>query len=368
MKIVVAMDSFKESLSAQQACDIVAGAIASVKPDIDIVIKPMADGGEGTAKAMLAARRGEWIPLTVMGPLPHMQVDAGFAWFNADKIALVEMATASGLELLTHQQRNPLLTTTYGTGQLIAAAREYGAAKIYLAIGGSATVDAGTGAAAALGWKFIDDQGNELPLGGGQLNRIARITPPSADLSVPVEVLCDVDNPLCGDTGAAKVYGPQKGADAQMVDQLEAGMETIAKLVHSQIKDTPGTGAAGGLAAGAIAFMNATLTPGIDFIITYSNIENELKNTDWLITGEGRLDHQSLRGKVIAGLAKTAKKTNTKVAVLAGQIQLEKNEYQAAGITQALSCMNKQMTLQYAIENAEDLLKTAAQQFANTQL
>ncbi len=372
MKIVVAMDSFKESLTAQQACEIVAGAIASVKPDIDIVIKPMADGGEGTAKAMLASRRGEWIPVTVMGPLPHMQVDAGFAWFNADKTALVEMATASGLELLTHQQRNPLLTTTYGTGQLIAAAKEYGAAKIYLAIGGSATVDAGTGAAAALGWKFTDDHGNELPLGGGQLNRIARIIPPSADLSVPLEVLCDVDNPLCGPSGAARVYAPQKGADAQMVDQLEAGMKNLAKLIkqqlNRQIKDTPGTGAAGGLAAGAIAFMNATLTPGIDFIIAYSNIKNALTNADWLITGEGRFDHQSLRGKVIAGLAKAAKKTNTKVAVLAGQIQLKKNEYQEAGITQALPCMNNQMTLQHAIENAEDLLKTTAQQFAANNL
>ncbi|MCD6395362.1 MAG: glycerate kinase, partial [Planctomycetes bacterium] len=270
MKIVVAMDSFKESLSAETACDIVAGAIVSVRREVEVVVKPMADGGEGTARALIRACGGEWIAARVMGPLSDMEVEAGFAWFDADKTALVEMATASGLELLRAQQRNPLLTTTYGTGQLIAAAIEYGARKVYLAVGGSATVDGAVGAAGALGWTFLDDEGKELPLGGGQLGRLRKIIPPRQATGIPVEVLCDVDNPLCGRRGAARVYAPQKGATPEMAEQLEAGLLNLAAVVREQlscdIQDTPGAGAAGGLAGGAVAFMDARLISGVEFI------------------------------------------------------------------------------------------------------
>ena len=198
MKIVIAMDSFKGTLTACQACDIVAEAIAESTPDASLVIKPMADGGEGTAQAMIKAANGRWIPKTVTGPLPEMHVQAGFAWFDYDKTALVEMASASGLELLSKEQMNPFKTTTYGTGQLIKAAVEYSAQKILLAVGGSATVDGGTGAAAALGFKFLDHQNNPIPLGGQHLINIAKIVQPQNLNLPPAQVLCDVDNPLCG--------------------------------------------------------------------------------------------------------------------------------------------------------------------------
>ncbi len=366
MKIVVAMDSFKESLSAEAACDIVAEAIASVRPEVEVVVKPMADGGEGTARALIRASGGEWIAATVTGPLPEMEVEAGFAWFDGDKTALVEMATASGLELLSPQQRNPLLTTTYGTGQLIAAAVEYGARKVYLAVGGSATVDGAVGAAAALGWTFLDSGGKELPLGGGQLGRLKKIIPPPHATAIPVEVLCDVDNPLCGNWGAARVYGPQKGATPEIVEQLEAGLLNLAAVVREQlaceIQDIPGAGAAGGLAAGAVAFMDARLISGIEYVIAQSGLEQALADADWVITGEGRFDRQSLQGKVISGISAIAARTNAKVCVLAGQVDLEPADFQKHGIDCAIACMSEGITLQHAISRADKLLaKTAAE-------
>ena len=219
MKVVVATDSFKGTLKAHEASEIIASAIRECAPETRLVIKPMADGGEGTAAAMIAAADGRWIAQTAMGPLPQMRVEAGFAWF-ADKTALVEMASASGLELLSAGQMDPLATTTYGTGQLIKAAVQYGARKILLAVGGSATVDGGLGAATALGFKFLDNAGNPVPLGGAGLEKLAKMVEPDPSLllsrddgrPVPVEILCDVDNPLCGERGAARVYAPQKGA------------------------------------------------------------------------------------------------------------------------------------------------------------
>ncbi len=198
MKIVVALDSFKGSLTAVQACDIVAGAIRAEMPGAMVVTKPMADGGEGTASVLMAVAGGQWVRKTVMGPLPEMEVEAGFVWLPGSQTALVEMATASGLPLLALAQRNPLKTTTYGTGQLIQAAIDHGANHILLAIGGSATVDGGVGAAMALGWKFLAANGREIHFGGSQLPSITTILPPPQPVRVDVEVLCDVDNPLCG--------------------------------------------------------------------------------------------------------------------------------------------------------------------------
>jgi len=368
MKIIIAMDSFKGTLTAPEACEIIADAIAKSLPDAQLVIKPMADGGEGTAAAMIKAANGQWIPQKVMGPLADMQVDAGFAWFDRDKTALVEMASASGLELLSQEQMNPLKTTTYGTGQLIKAASDYGAHKILLAVGGSATVDAGLGAATALGWKFLDQQGSPISLGGEELQQLEKIVEPK-DLHLPaVEVLCDVDNPLCGEHGAAKVYGPQKGATAQMVEQLEKGFVHLAALVQAQlqsdINNVPGAGAAGGLAAGAIAFMNAKLVSGIETIMAYSNLRAELRTADWVITGEGCFDNQSLRGKVISGIAKIASQSNTRLAVLAGRITVPKDELQKLKISAAIPCRADDMPRDYALQNCRTLLRSAAQKFA----
>jgi glycerate kinase len=368
MRIVVAMDSFKGSLTAERACKVVAESIVSVVPAAEIIVKPMADGGEGTAQAMLAAGNGQWIEKMVTGPLPDMQVRAGFAWFAGENLAVVEMATASGLQLLSPRRRNPLETTTYGTGQLITAAIDYGAQRILLAVGGSATVDGGTGAAVAMGWRFLDKHGKEIELGGGQLLQIDRIIPPAHPSPVPIEVLCDVDNPLCGEQGAAKVYGPQKGATQEMVVVLEAGLEHLAILVQKQlgydIANLPGAGAAGGLAAGAVAFMGAKLVRGIETVISWTRLDQAVARADWVITGEGCFDEQSLRGKVVSGVARAAKNAGTKVAVLAGQVLLSRQEYRSLDVVDAFACMNGRMSLGYAIRNSEELLAEAARDFA----
>ncbi len=372
MKLIVAMDSFKGTLASYEACEIVAAAIAECTPEARFVIKPMADGGEGTAKAMMKAANGQWIRQRVMGPLPDMQVEAGFAWFDDSKTALVEMASASGLELLSKKQMMPLKTTTYGTGQLIKAAMEYGACKILLAVGGSATVDGGVGAATALGWKFLDEEGNAVAPGGGGLERIVKIVKPGNLRIPPVEVLCDVDNPLCGEHGAARVYAGQKGASPRMIEQLEKGLLHLAVLVRKylqrEINDIPGAGAAGGLAAGAFAFMNGALVSGIETVMTISNLEAELESADWIITGEGSFDEQSLRGKVVCGIARMAQKSHTRLAVLAGQVTVPKQEYQKLGIITAIGCRTDDMSLDYAMKNCRLLLHNAAQEFVKEKL
>ena len=369
MKIVVAMDSFKGSLSAVRACDIVVKAIRSVLPQAEVVTKPMADGGEGTAVVLMAAADGRWIDKSVMGPLHEMEVQAGFVWFEDSAKAVVEMAAASGLQLLRPEQRNPLQATTYGTGQLISAAIDYGARRILLAVGGSATVDGGVGAAMALGWKFLAKDRREIGFGGGELLRIDKIVRPCVGrASVTVEVLCDVNSPMCGRQGAARVYGPQKGATPQMADILDAALCHLADLVKDQlgcdVRNVPSGGAAGGLAAGAVAFMNARLVSGIDTVMSQSRLQEAMADADWVITGEGSFDEQSLRGKVVWGVSRVAKATNTKVGVLAGQVLLPVEEYRAAGVETALACMDCRMQLEYAIANAENLLDGAARRFA----
>jgi glycerate kinase len=370
MKIVIASDSFKGTQKAYQACETIAKGISEIVPDAQIITKPMADGGEGTARAMIKAAKGQWIRQTVMGPLPDMQVEAGFAWFD-DKTALVEMASASGLELLSAEQMNPLKTTTYGTGQLIKAALEYGACKILLAVGGSATVDGGLGAAMALRWKFLDEKNNPVPLGGAAFEKIKKIVRPENFKFVPCEVLCDCDNPLCGEKGAAKVYGPQKGATEKMVEQLEKGLAHLAEIVGKQLGrdiNVPGAGAAGGLAGGAIAFMNADLVSGIETIIEHSNLMTELESADWVITGEGSFDTQSLYGKVVSGIIKSASQTKTRLAVLAGEVNVPQQEYQQKGVDIAISSRDENMSLEYALKNSRELLYLAAKRFASQYL
>jgi len=378
MKIVIAMDSFKGTLKAHEACTAISNAITSILSDAIIVIKPMADGGDGTGRAMIEAADGLWIPHIAMGPLREMRVEAGFAWFP-DGTALVEMASASGLELLKSEQYNPLKTTTYGTGQLIKAAVRHGANKILLAVGGSATVDGGLGAAMALGFKFLDYHKNPVPLGGGGLEKIANITTPEQSMlvnsdgkPVAVEVLSDVDNPLCGEHGAAEVYGPQKGATAQMVRILENGLAHLAKIVRDQlgkdIENIPGAGAAGGLAAGAVAFMDATIVSGIETVMDRCKLRKELESADWIITGEGSFDRQSLSGKVISGILKMARQTNTRVAVIAGQVNIPEDEYKKIGITAAIPTKPDDMPLDEALSKTRTLLASAAERFATQYL
>ncbi len=388
MKIVVALDKFKGSLSAPEACEIVREALLATRPKLEIVVKPMADGGDGTAEVLRTALGGEWISRRVTGPLPTIPSTGRYLWVADRKLAVIEMAAASGLVLLRPDQRNPLCTTTRGTGELIRDAVERGARKILLGVGGSATVDGGVGAAMALGWRFLDGTGKPVGLGGAVLERIAKIVPaqsrfrgsgiPAAtgrDKNVAptmdwpaVEVLCDVDNPLCGEQGAARVFGPQKGATQEMVERLDAGLNHLADIVATQlgkdIADVAGAGAAGGLAAGAIAFMNARLVPGIDTIMSLSGLDGELADADWVITGEGKFDEQSLRGKVVHGAAKLARKHGVKVAVIAGSVQVSEKKYRAEGIELALPTMKPGMTLDEALARAEELLAETARSFA----
>lgn len=367
MKFIIATDSFKGSLSAEKACRIITDTISEHLPDAQVITKPMADGGEGTAKAMIAACNGIWIPQKVMGPLPEMTVETGFAWFENTKIALVEMACASGIELLNAEQLDPLQTTTYGTGQLIKAAAKKQPKEIFLAIGGSATVDMGIGVAMAQGWRFFNDENESIGLGGGEIEKIKVIIPPIDKILCKVKVLSDVDNPLYGPNGAAEVFGPQKGADPEMVKRLDSAIRKLSDRIYSDlgvnVSKIPGAGAAGGLGAGAVAFMGAEIVSGIDTIINAVNLKEDLQDADWIITGEGKFDTQSLNGKVIADVVKAAQQTNIKVAVIAGDVQLSKSEYSKFDIIHAIGLKKHGMTTEYTMQNCEKLLKESSYEF-----
>ncbi|HVM59245.1 MAG TPA: glycerate kinase [Verrucomicrobiae bacterium] len=376
MKIVVALDKFKGSLTAPRACEIVREAILSVRPDVTIVVKPMADGGDGTAEVFRSALGGEWVQHEVTGPLPGMLVNARYLWLAQERLAVVEMAQASGLVLLKPEQRNPLRTHSHGTGELLCYAASRGAQRILLAVGGSATIDGGVGAARAGGWRFVGANGKQVELGGGELGRIVKIEDPKSDpkldeedfLNFSLEVLCDVDNPLCGERGAARVFGPQKGATPEMVEQLDAGLRHLAELVKTQlgkdIADVPGAGAAGGLAFGALAFMDAKLIPGVEAVAEAIGLKAELADADWIITGEGRFDEQSFRGKVVSGVAKLASQHGVKVGVLAGSVSTPDKVWHREGIALAMSTMTPGMKLEEAIASAEPLLESAARRLA----
>lgn len=367
MKVVVALDSFKGSLSANQGCEIVRDVVKSHSADADVVCKPLADGGEGTSEVLLSTQGGEWIEREVMGPLPEMRVKAGFAWFEKSRTALVEMASASGLPLLEKEQLNPMKATTFGTGELIGEAAKLNPQRILLAVGGSATVDGGSGAAKALGWKFLNADGHELGCGGEILQDIATVVKPDDSELPEIDVLCDVDNPLCGAKGAAKVFGPQKGADVEMVGMLEDGLSNLCSKVKQQLgrdMDIKGGGAAGGLSAGAVAFMDAKLVSGIDTVMEFIGLEDAIKDADLIITGEGCFDSQSLDGKVISGVAKLAGKYSKPVVVLAGLVRNKPEVYTLHGIKDAFGCVQEGADLQEAIANAEANLKNAAKRLA----
>ncbi len=369
MKIVLAFDSFKGSLSAEHACRAAARALSATVPTATLVEKPMADGGEGTAAAMLAACGGNWIPLPASGPVPELMVDAGYAQL-ADGSAVVEMAAVNGLTLLRPDRRNPMIASTLGTGEVLKAALEGGAEHIYLALGGSATVDGGIGAAHALGWRFLDERDRELTPDGAALLQIATIRPPEKDLCATrrITVLCDVTNPLCGSKGAARVFGPQKGATPDMVAVLDAGLDNLARRVREQLGfdmlAVKGGGAAGGLAAGAAAFFHAEIQPGIDTIMRLTGLPGALSDADWVFTGEGSFDAQSLDGKVVSGVARVAAEMGARVAVFAGRVGLEPEIYRAAGIQFAMAITPPSISIDEAARQAPSLLYQAVAQFS----
>ncbi len=358
------MDSFKGSLTAPEACRAVREGLLQAGAGWNVSVFPLADGGEGTARSLQEALNGQWCVARVRGPLGLRQVDAGYAWIPARGEAVVEMAAASGLTLLSEKERDPLRTSTYGTGQLMQEAALQGAGRILLGIGGSATNDGGTGAARALGWRFLDSDGAELPDGGGSLPRLNRIEPPAAHSLPAVEVLCDVTNSLLGPNGASAVFGPQKGAGPAEVRQLEEGLRRLDGVVRDQfgieMNALPGGGAAGGLGAGAVAFMNATLVSGIDTVMDCLELPDAVRSADWVLTGEGRFDSQSLQGKVATGVTRLAGEGRAQVGVLAGIVHLDETAWKEAGIADVEPAAPGGVPVEEAMAGAFELLKAAA--------
>lgn len=376
MKVIAAFDSFKGSMDAFQASRAAALGFAAARPGLAAIEKPLADGGEGTAKILLDALDGEWVPARVSGPIEGRAVDAGFAWFPQSREAVVEMASASGLERLDPGRYAPLQATTRGTGELIAAAIDLGARKIRLAVGGSATIDGGTGALSALGWRFVDRTGSLVGPGGGELGKIAAVLPPGKRSAVglperfpPIELLCDVSNPLCGDRGAARFFGPQKEADPQAVVKLEEGLRHLARLAPaasgSSILDLPCGGAGGGIVAGFHAFLGAGVVMGIDAVLDATGFDSTLHDADCVVTGEGCFDSQSLCGKVIAGVAARLRGKGKRLFVLAGRVDLPPEAWRALGIEAALSLEGDDDPPVPALPRGTEQLRHAAARLAD---
>lgn len=365
MRVLVAVDSFKGSLSSSEAGRAITAGIHRVLPDAAVTAVPMADGGEGTVEALITATGGRTVPVSVTGPLGY-PVEA---WFGLlpDGTAALEMAAASGLTLVPEEKRNPCITTTFGTGELIRAALDHGAKRIIMGIGGSATNDGGAGMAQALGVRLLDAGGKDLGYGGGLLGRLCRIDMSGLDhrlREVKIEVACDVQNPLCGSCGASAVYGPQKGATPEMVETLDAGLRFFAGCIEEQlgleVAGIPGSGAAGGLGAGLLAFAGAELKSGVNLVLDAVNIDSYLQQTDLVITGEGQLDGQSACGKVPAGVAVRAARYGLPVIALAGNIGPGADSLYRLGISAVVTIVSGPMGLNKALDRAFELTSDAA--------
>jgi glycerate kinase len=358
MKILLAPDSFKGTLTALQVCQIIQHELQDT---VAIDCHPLADGGEGTLQALAAVfPQAQWMTHLVRGPLPFQTVEAAYLWLPEPKLAVVEMAQASGLTLVPNLARNPELTTTYGTGELIALALARNPQKVILTLGGSATNDAGLGMLMALGWRCLDERGQEIPLGGQGLSHLQQILAPGA-LSLPlVELWTDVTNPLYGPQGAAYVYGPQKGADSAMVQRLDQGLRHLAQVLKQQTgfeANFAGAGAAGGLGAGAVWGLQAQRTSGFQALATLTRLEAKLQACDLVMTGEGSFDHQTWQGKVVSGVWQLAQKHRKPLLILAGQSSFG----QYPGVAQIISLMGPDMTAEQACQNPRLALQRRCQ-------
>jgi glycerate kinase len=365
MHVVIAPDSFKESLDAIDVSRAIEAGVHDVDPTITCDLLPMADGGEGTVAAMVHATGGKLIERTVTGPLGE-PIRATFGVVGNGTTAVIEMASASGLPHVPIDRRDPRRTTTFGTGELIRAAIDLGCTRIVLGIGGSATVDAGVGAMQALGVRFLDRDNNELAFGGGSLARLNRIDRSAIDPRIAdaeICVACDVDNPLHGPNGAARVYGPQKGASAGVVDELDRALGHVATIIArdcgTDVADVAGSGAAGGLGAALLAFCGATLQSGSQLVAEIVGLAKRLQHADLCITGEGRLDGQSRCGKVCYRVASIAHTLHVPTIALAGSIGTDA-EACVPPLLAYFSIVDCPMTLNDAIRNAAPLLRTSA--------
>ncbi|MDX1303879.1 glycerate kinase [Photobacterium sp.] len=358
MKIVIAPDSYKESLTAMEVATAIEAGFRQVLPDAEYYKLPMADGGEGTVQSLVDATNGTVIECPVTGPMGE-PVQGFYGLMGDGKTAIIEMAAASGLHLVPTEQRNPLQTTTYGTGELIKAVLAQGVEHIIVGIGGSATNDGGIGMAQALGIRMLDADGKEIGYGGGALARLNTIDMSGLDprlADVKLEVACDVDNPLCGPKGASHVFGPQKGATPEMVEQLDANLARYAEIINRQlgrdVKDMAGAGAAGGLGAALLGLLQASLRPGIDIVMDAVNLSDIVADADLVITGEGRIDSQTIHGKTPIGIARTAKKFHLPVIAIAGCVSRDSNVVYDHGIDAVFSVVPRAMALSDALNEA----------------
>lgn len=362
MKVIIAPDSFKDSLSAQAIAEAIACGWQSVFPEAEIIICPMADGGEGSIEAVLEACAGEWREQSVQGPLGE-SVIAKWGWLNTEKIALIEMAQASGIQLVKPSQRNACISSTFGTGELILAALDAGAKEIVLTVGGSATNDAGAGLLSTLGAQLLDKNNNALPKGGLALQQLAKVDLTDFDPRIQETkfvLAADVTNPLCGKNGASYVFAPQKGATQDQVLQLDQALnhfaDISAQLLAADKRNEPGTGAAGGLGFAAKAYLNAEFRSGIEVIAELNQLSNKIQGADWVITGEGKFDGQTLNGKTPFGIAQIAQRANVPVIVIAGTLGENYQELYHSGVSAAFSLTAGPINLEEACMNAAHLI------------
>lgn len=362
MKVVIAPDSFKDSLSALGVAQAIAQAWQEVFPEAETILCPMADGGEGTLEAVLEVCKGEWREKTVIGPLGK-PVQAKWGWLETQKIAMIEMAQASGIQLVPPSERDACQSTTFGTGQLILDALDAGAKDIILTVGGSATNDGGTGLLTALGAVLLDANQNALPAGGLALRNLSKIDLTDFDSRIQQTrflLAADVTNPLCGPNGASYIFGPQKGASptqVQLLDQTLAHFADVsAQLLGFDKRDEAGSGAAGGLGFAAKSYLNAEFKAGVEVVAELNQLASKISNADWVITGEGKFDQQTLNGKTVLGVSRVAKMKNVPVIVIAGTLGEGYQALYEQGVTAAFSLTNGPITLEQACEQAAELI------------
>lgn len=356
MKVVIAIDSLKGSLSSMEAGTAIKDGILAAKPDAEVIVKPLADGGEGTTDALIEGMNGERIDLTVTGPM-HTPVDAYYGYLKDTNTAVMEMASAAGITLVPDSEKNPLLATSYGVGEMINDAIQRGCRNFIIGIGGSVTNDGGIGMLKALGVRFLDESGEDAGEGGQALAKVARIDVSGMNPLLKechIQVACDVNNPLCGENGSTYVYGPQKGVTEDMKKTLDEAMAHFARVTSETLENdymnTPGAGAAGGLGYAFLAYTGAALTPGIELILDAVGLEEELSGADVVVTGEGRLDFQTAMGKAPVGVARLAKKYNAKVIAFAGSVTKEATACNKEGIDAFFPILRSVCTLAEAMD------------------
>lgn len=370
MKIVIAPDSYKESLSALEVATAIEQGFREIWPDADYIKLPVADGGEGTVQAMVEATAGRIIHVDVTGPLGE-SVKGFYGLSGDERSAFIEMAAASGLELVPPAKRNPLITTSRGTGELIRHALDAGVKHIIIGIGGSATNDGGAGMVQALGAKLLNADGESLGQGGGELDRLAKIDISELDKRLKtcrIEVACDVTNPLTGDDGASAVFGPQKGATPEMIVRLDNGLHHYARIIQHDLDvdvlKLAGGGAAGGMGAALFAFCGAELRRGIEIVTDALHLDEHVKDADLVITGEGRIDSQTINGKVPVGVAKVAKRYNKPVIGIAGSLTADVGVVHEHGLDAVFSVIFTICSLEDALENAGENVRLTARNVA----